>query len=168
MLVFNEDTNVSYKQIDLKEEPKPEIESKRTTGVLLHHISAVDVSFTEEILDLAIDFIWKMTLCASIRIQLHHYPQPDPKNEGQMRLKGNLMLRQMLKQRCFRWKTLKNESNGSRIEILELLNSALLQTQDSKNNAFIFRRGLNQNDTIKENFNIKVRNSLIFAPKTSI
>ena len=93
MLVFNEDTNVSYKQIDVKEGPKPEIECKRTTGVLLHHISAVDLSFNEEILDLAIDFIWKMTLCASIRIQLHHYPQLDPKNDGQMRLKGNLMLR---------------------------------------------------------------------------
>jgi hypothetical protein len=55
--------------------------------------------------------------CSSIRIYLHHYLHPDEKIKVNEEIKG------LLKQRRFRWKTLKNEtSTGMRIEVLEGLN----------------------------------------------
>lgn len=55
--------------------------------------------------------------CSSIRIYLHHYLHNDDKIKVNEEIKG------LLKQRRFRWKTLKNEtSTGMRIEVLEGLN----------------------------------------------
>ena len=61
--------------------------------------------------------------CASIKINLHHYSQPDEKNPGTEKLQGNAILKRLLKIRLFRWKTLKNEMNGARIETWEGLNT---------------------------------------------
>lgn len=44
------------------------------TRVNLYHVSATeDASRIEEVLDLALDYIWKMIHCSSIRIYLHHF-----------------------------------------------------------------------------------------------
>ena len=60
--------------------------------------------------------------CVSIKVNLHHYMQEDDKNPGQQKLKGNETLKQIFKKRNFRWKTLKNELNGLRIETWEGVN----------------------------------------------
>lgn len=80
------------------------------------HLSSVESQNYEELLDLGLDYIWKIMHCASIRIFLHHYKQDD-------KIKVNDEIKALLKQRRFKWKTLKNEtSTGMRIEILEGLN----------------------------------------------
>ena len=58
----------------------------------------------------------------SIKVNLHYYMQDDEKNPGHQKLKGNDTLKSILKKRLFRWKTLKNELNGMRIETWEGLN----------------------------------------------
>jgi hypothetical protein len=79
-----------------------------------------DQSRFEEVLDLGLDYIWKMMHCSSIRIYLHHFKQSTKDGE---KMKVNEDLKNMLKQRRFKWKTLKNEtSTGQRVEILEGLN----------------------------------------------
>jgi hypothetical protein len=80
------------------------------------HLSSVESQNYEELLDLGLDYIWKTMHCGSIRIFLHHYKQDD-------KIKVNDEIKSLLKQRRFKWKTLKNEtSTGMRIEILEGLN----------------------------------------------
>lgn len=95
-------------------------------------------------LDLALDFIWKTMHCASIKIFLHHYKQQDHK------LKVNEELKALLKQRRFKWKTLKNEvSTGMRIEVMEGLNLEYKE-QLSVDTAFMFRRGLSKADFMRD------------------
>jgi hypothetical protein len=60
MLVFNQD-------------------SSEPTRVNLLNVTSVDQASYEEVLDLALDFIWKTMHCASIRVFLHHYKQSDEK-----------------------------------------------------------------------------------------
>jgi len=57
---------------------------------------------------LGLDYIWKMMHCSSIRIYLHHFKQSTA--DGQ-KMKVNEDLKNMLKQRRFKWKTLKNETS---------------------------------------------------------
>ena len=74
--------------------------------------------------------------CASIRVYLHHFKQADEK------MKVNDEIKILLKQRRFKWKTLKNEtSTGQRIEVLEGLNLEYKE-QLSVDTAFFYRRGL--------------------------
>lgn len=91
--------------------------SNEPTRVNLFHLSSVDTSSYEEVLDLALDFIWKTMHCSSIRVFLHHFRQAEDK------MKVNEEIKALLKQRRFKWKTLKNEvSTGMRIEVMEGLN----------------------------------------------
>lgn len=49
-------------------------DSQDATRVNLYHVSALDDSNKlEEVLDLSLDYIWKMMHCNSIRISLHHF-----------------------------------------------------------------------------------------------
>ena len=82
-------------------------------------MSSIDEAFLEETIDLGLDYIWKTMHCSGIKINLHYYLQEDEKNPGQRKLKGNETLKQIFKKRVFRWKTLKNELNGLRIETWE-------------------------------------------------
>ena len=69
-------------------------------------------------------------------------------------MKVNVDIKALLKQRRFKWKTLKNEtSTGQRIEVLEGLNLEYKE-QLSVDTAFIYRRGL-----VKADFQ---RNTLTF------
>lgn len=95
-------------------------------------------------MDLSLEFIWKTMHCASIRIFLHHYKQQDDK------IKVNEELKALLKQRRFKWKTLKNEvSTGMRIEVMEGLNLEYKE-QLNVDTAFMFRRGLNKADFMRD------------------
>ena len=127
-------------QID---EKSGSVEYQRETKVMLHHLSAVDENMTEEYIDLGLDFIWKTMHCAHIKINLHHYEQDDEKNPGKKKLKNNELLRTIFKKRVFRWKTLKNEMNGMRIETCEGPNVGFKEHLKPES-AFIYRRGLSQ------------------------
>lgn len=104
------------------DEANVKVSFARETKVTLHHLSAVDDTMLEECVDLCLDYVWKTMHCSNIRVNLHHYMQDDEKNPGQQKYKGNDVLKQIFKKRVFRWKTLKNELNGSRIETLEAAN----------------------------------------------
>lgn len=92
-------------------------DASEPTRVNLLNVSTLDMTSYEEVLDLALDFIWKTMHCASIRVFLHHFKHADEK------MKVNEEIKALLKQRRFKWKTLKNEtSTGQRIEVLEGLN----------------------------------------------
>jgi hypothetical protein len=89
-------------------------DSSDATRVNLFHISAIESDKFEEILDVSLDFIWKTMHNATIRIFLHHFKQAENKMKVNDQVKG------FLKQRRFKWKTLKNEvSTGHRIEVME-------------------------------------------------
>ena len=66
----------------------------------------------------------------------------------------------MLKQRRFKWKTLKNEtSTGQRIEVLEGLNLEYKE-QISSETAFIYRRGLSKEDFLRDTFTLELKTQL--------
>ena len=129
----------------------------RETKVLLHHISSLDENLLEDYVDQGLDFIWRTMHCTSIRINLHHYMQDDEKNPGQQKLKGNEQLKSILKKRVFRWKTLKNEMGGMRIETWEGPNT-LFKEQLKPETAFMYRRGLAKADINKDSVNISIQN----------
>ena len=132
----------------------------RNSKVMLHHLSAVDESMLEEFIDLGLDFIWKTMHCSGIKINLHHYMQEDVKNPGTQKLMGNATLKSILKTRTFRWKTLRNEQNGYRIETWEGANGTFKE-QLKPDTAFIYRRGLAKGDLLKDTINISVLNKVV-------
>lgn len=160
LLVFNQDSTMVRKpEID---EVNLKVSYQRETKVTLHHLSAIDDSLLEECVDLGLDYIWKTMHCSVIKINLHHYMQDDEKNPGQQRYKGNETLKSIFKKRLFRWKTLKNEMNGSRIETLEGANCHFKE-QLKPETAFIFRRDLKKADLLKDTVNVSIVNKLTFG-----
>ena len=111
----------------LVDDQKVSVNFQRETKVMLHHLSAVDERMIEEYIDLGLDYIWKTMHCHSMKINLHHYMQPDEKKPGSQKLKNNETLKLILKKRVFRWKTLKQEMNGMRIETWEGKNLGFIE-----------------------------------------
>lgn len=64
----------------------------------------------------------------------------------------------------FRWKTLKNEMNGPRIETWEGANCGF-KDQLQPETAFIFRRDLAKADLFKETVTVNIRNTISFGAK---
>lgn len=62
----------------------------------------------------------------------------------------------------FRWKTLKNEMGGARIETWEGFN-CLYKEQLNSDTAFIYRRGLAKSDINKDSINIYIHNKVKFG-----
>lgn len=116
--------------------------------------------------------------CAFIRVHLHHYRQlinqdalsnKQSENKtivsdksGESRLKANDTIKQMFVQRTFKWKTLKNNGDGTRIEILEGLNLEFKE-QLKPETAFLFRRGLNKNDILRQTLSLKLSNTTVIG-----
>lgn len=160
LLVFNQDTTVNRKEV---KEANGELSLARETKVLLHHLSVLNEAALDEYVDLGLDFIWKTMHCTSIKAQLHHFMQEDPKAPGTQKLRGNDALKSLFKKRVFRWKTLKNERNGFRIETLEGPNCHYKE-QLRPETAFIYRRGLQKSDIHKDSVNISIANRLSVGP----
>ena len=86
--------------------------------VILHHVSCLQIEQREKLFDNAMEYIWKHTHCSAIRVSLYH-----SKSKDSGMLKADPALKQFLKSRKFKWKTVVNDvSSGSRSEILEVAN----------------------------------------------
>ena len=117
MLVFSLET--SLKKEPIIDAEKCSVSFNRTTKVNLHHITSIDESQFEVLLDLGLDFIWKTMHCSIIRVKLHHFLQYDTKTEKEKLMSYDL-LKQQFKKRVFRWQQLFNDSvNDLRIEVME-------------------------------------------------
>ena len=132
----------------------------------MHHISSIDESVLEEYCDQGLDYIWRTMHCANIRINLNHYLQDDEKNPGQQKLKGNETLKSIFKKRIFRWKTLKNDGLGMRLETWEGANT-LFKEQMKPETAFMYRRGLHKTDINKDTINITIKNEVKIGAQPS-
>ena len=83
-------------------------------------------------------------------------------------MKVNDELKNMLKQRRFKWKTLKNEtSTGQRIEILEGINLEYKE-QISVDTAFIYRRGLTKDDFLRNTLSLTLKTTLNHSGQAQI
>lgn len=88
--------------------------------------------------------------CSCIRLSLYHYEDESGK------LQVNAQIKNLLKARGFKWKTVTNEAHsGSRVEILECPNIALKE-QTNPLKCTVFRRGLTREDVHKEPFTVKI------------
>lgn len=82
---------------------------------VIQHISTVDINQRTELFDQTLAYIWKNTHCGFIRINLFHMVNEEGK------LKADPGIKEILKLRKFKWKTLINDSStGSRYELLEV------------------------------------------------
>lgn len=61
LLVFNQDSATGVDK-----------EGNKTTKVSIYHISSVDISDLEFVIELGLDFIWKTMHCSAIRVHLHY------------------------------------------------------------------------------------------------
>ena len=75
------------------------------------NIYALQFTHFEQVIDKCLELIWSKMECTAIRIYLHHYKQDD-------KIKVNEDLKKILKERKFKWLSLKNEAT-QRIEVLE-------------------------------------------------
>ena len=164
MLVFSLDT--SLKKDPVVDVEKCSVSFNRITKVNLHHITALDESQFDVLLDLALDFIWKTMHCSVIRVKLHHFEQYDAKTERNKLMCYDL-LKQQFKKRVFRWQQLINDSiNNLRIEVLEGKN-CVFKEQLKPETAFIYRRNLNKQDICKDTLNLTVKNKILLGDQSS-
>ena len=64
---------------------------------------------------MALEYIWEKVPCDLIRICIHHFSMPESTD-----LKVNAELKQLLKKKGFRWKTVtNNRETGQRTEFME-------------------------------------------------
>lgn len=113
--------------------------------VILHHVSCLQIEQREKLFDNAMEYIWKHTHCSAIRVSLYH-----SKSKDSGMLQADPALKQFLKSRKFKWKTVVNDvSSGSRSEILEVANLTF-QHQMRKSKAQVFRPGLSREDILRE------------------
>ncbi len=86
----------------------------------LYHLSTLlgDDEF-QSFVDAALTYIWKHMHCSVIRLSLYHY-------EDNGKLQVNPVLKNLLKTKGFKWKTVTNEAKtGSRVEIMECNNTTM-------------------------------------------
>lgn len=72
--------------------------------IVLQHISSIQISRRENLIDLALEHIWKLTHCHAIRVNLYHLKDPV---SGQLRADPDF--KKLLKAKQFKWKTVKND-----------------------------------------------------------
>lgn len=60
LLAFNHDTMVQK-------------QTQKKSKINLYHISCIDESKLEKIIDQGLEYIWKFTHCESIKLSLYHY-----------------------------------------------------------------------------------------------
>jgi len=135
-------------------------QTQKMVKVNLYHVSSVDPSKFDEVLSLAMDYIWKYMHCATIRISLYHY-------ETEGKLQVNADLKTKLKSKGFKWKTVTNEvKSGQRVEIMECPNTTHKDQLDPSL-CVIYREGLKREDFHKEPFSLKIATTtLIGNPST--
>jgi hypothetical protein len=68
--------------------------------IVLQHVSAINMSRRESLMDLALEHIWKLTHCHAIRVHLYHITDS---TSGQ--LKADPDFKALLKAKKFKWKT---------------------------------------------------------------
>ncbi len=74
-------------------------------------------------------------------------------------MQGNAILKSIFKKRVFRWKTLKNEMHGFRVETWEGANCHFKE-QLKPETAFIYRRDFKKTDLLKDTVNISIENKI--------
>lgn len=115
----------------------------------MHHVSSVDPAHFERLLSLALEYIWLHLHCATIKVSIYHY-------EVEGRLQVNTEIKNLLKAKGFKWKTVTNEvKSGQRIEIMECPNTQHKPQMDAQA-CTIYREGLKREDIHKEPFAFKV------------
>ena len=126
--------------------------------MLIHHVSSIDPQNKETVLDMAMDYIWRFTHCAAVKLNLYHF-----KHEGEDQRKADAEVKQLLKAKKFKWKTVINDTaSETRYETLEVANvDHLDQRRQSK--ATIYREGLSKDDISKEPLNIFFSSMIAFG-----
>lgn len=127
--------------------------------VNLYHISSVDPDSFEEVLNMALDYIWRYMHCAVIRISIYHYE--DPNENGKLQV--NTKLKNLLKSKGFKWKTVTNEvKSGQRIEVMECPNLHYKDQMDI-DKCIVYREGLTKDQIHKEPFSFKFASLVTIA-----
>lgn len=137
LIAFNVDTMVQK-------------QTQKITKVNLYHLSTLlgDDEYPAFV-DAVLAYIWKHMHCSVIRLSLYHY-------EENGKLQVNPMLKNLLKTKGFKWKTVTNEAKtGSRIEIMES-NNITMKEQINPMTCTLYRQGLKREDVHKEPFAFRI------------
>lgn len=131
--------------------------------IVLQHVSAINISRRESLMDLALEHIWKLTHCHAIRVHLYHIT-----DSASGQLKADPDFKALLKAKKFKWKTVQNDMDaGTRSEILELQNLDF-QSQMIKSKASIYREGLQREDILKEPVTIYFSSMVAFGREKNV
>jgi hypothetical protein len=127
--------------------------------VNLYHLSSLlGAELFGPLVDSALEYIWKHMHCAVVRLSLYHY------EEGG-RLQVSTAIKNLLKARGFKWKTVTNEGTLSRVEILECSNAHGFKEQANPLKCVVYRRGLTREDVHKEPFTLRVNTFVALTDK---
>lgn len=92
---------------------------------MLHHVSALKRARLALVWNKALEYVWKHTHCAAIKVNLYHYQLMKKKagaTEATMTMDSDPELKAILKERKFRWKNIANEG-AVRFETQEVQNA---------------------------------------------
>ena len=64
---------------------------------MIHHLTVIDEANIEKAWDSGLDYIWKTMHCSAVKVYLHYWPQPDPKDPTRMKMQANADLKQLMK-----------------------------------------------------------------------
>ena len=130
LLVFSEDA--AMVQNPVIDNENLSVKMSRETKVMVHHLTVIDEKNIDKAWKNGLDYIWNNMQCSAIKLYLHHYSQPDPKDQSKMKMQAHTKLKPLMKELKFRWKVLKNDADGTRMEMYEA--KAAVSSDDNKNN----------------------------------
>jgi hypothetical protein len=85
----------------------------------IKHISVIDISKFTDVLPIVLDYIWQSMYADTIRINLHHFK---PENDDSVTMAADMEIKTALgmQKKGFKWKTLINDSSGTRYQIMQI------------------------------------------------
>ena len=86
---------------------------------MVHHLTVIDEKNIDKVWLRGLDYILNNMKCSAIKLYLQHWSQPDPKDQSKMKMQAHPKLKSLMKELKFRWKVLKNDADGTRMEMYE-------------------------------------------------
>ena len=139
-------------------------QGKTALKYVIHHVSSLKTEKRALMLGKTLEYLWKHTHCAAVKINLYHFSVMKKKpgaKEATPTMDADADLKAMLKQLRFKWKCIKN-GERYRYETQELAN-AEYGDQMRQSKAAIYRRGLTREDVLKEPLTIFFSSMVAFG-----
>jgi hypothetical protein len=86
----------------------------------IRHLTCKHLEDYKEALDMVLDYVWRSLQADNVRLDLYHYRPEGADHSAQLDVNADLKPILAMNRRGFKWKTLKNSSDGTRFQIMQM------------------------------------------------